>query len=33
LFIDRMTRADKDELKPELDELQAATKAALKAKK
>jgi peptide deformylase len=33
LFIDRMGRADKDELKPELDELQAATKDALKAKK
>jgi peptide deformylase len=32
LFIDRMTRADKDELQPELDALQAATKAALKAK-
>jgi peptide deformylase len=33
LFIDRMTRADKDELKPQLDELQAATKAAAKAQK
>jgi peptide deformylase len=33
LFIDRMSRADKDELKLELDELQAATKAALKTKK
>jgi peptide deformylase len=33
LFIDRMARADKDELKPQLDELQADTKAALKAKK
>jgi peptide deformylase len=33
LFIDRMSRADKEEFKPELDELQAATKAALKAKK
>jgi peptide deformylase len=33
LFIDRMTRADKDELKPQLDELRAATKAALKANK
>jgi peptide deformylase len=33
LFIDRMSRAEKDELKPQLDELQAATKAALKAKK
>jgi peptide deformylase len=33
LFIDRMTRADKDEHKPQLDELQAATKTALKAKK
>jgi peptide deformylase len=32
LFIDRMSRADKDELKPQLDELQAATKAALKEK-
>jgi peptide deformylase len=30
LFIDRMTRADKDELRDQLDELQAATKAALK---
>jgi len=30
LFIDRMLRADKDELQPKLDELQAATKAALK---
>jgi peptide deformylase len=33
LFIDRMTRADKDELQPELDALQAATKTALKDKK
>jgi peptide deformylase len=33
LFIDRMSRADKDELKPELDKLRDATKAALKAKK
>ena len=33
LFIDRMSRADKEELKPQLEELQAATKAALKAKK
>jgi peptide deformylase len=33
LFIDRMKRLEKDELKPELDELQAATKAALKAAK
>jgi peptide deformylase len=33
LFIDRMTRADKDEHKPQLDELQAATKAAMKAGK
>jgi peptide deformylase len=33
LFIDRMSRASKDELKPQLDELRAATKAALKAKK
>ena len=30
LFIDRMTRADKDEMQAQLDELQAATKAALK---
>jgi peptide deformylase len=30
LFIDRMTRADKDELRDQLTELQAATKAALK---
>ncbi len=30
LFIDRMARADKSELKPQLDELQAQTKAALK---
>jgi peptide deformylase len=30
LFIDRMARADKLELRPELDKLQAATKAALK---
>jgi peptide deformylase len=33
LFIDRMARAEKDELQPELDELQAKTKLALKAKK
>jgi peptide deformylase len=33
LFIDRMLRADKDELKETLHELQAKTKAALKAKK
>jgi peptide deformylase len=33
LFIDRMTRATKDELRPELDELKAATEAALKKKK
>jgi peptide deformylase len=33
LFIDRMARADKDELKEQLDELQAETKAALKARK
>jgi peptide deformylase len=33
LFIDRMTRADKEELKPQLEELQAATKAAAKAQK
>jgi peptide deformylase len=30
LFIDRMTRERYKELKPELDEMQAATKAALK---
>ncbi len=30
LFIDRMTRARKEELRPELEALQAATKAALK---
>ncbi len=30
LFIDRMSRADKDEFKEQLDELQAKTKAALK---
>jgi peptide deformylase len=30
LFIDRMSRAEKEELKPQLDELQAATKAGLK---
>jgi len=33
LFIDRMSRAEKEELKSQLDELQAATKVALKAKK
>jgi peptide deformylase len=33
LFIDRMTRDLKDELKPKLDELHAATKETLKAKK
>jgi peptide deformylase len=33
LFIDRMVRAEKEELQPELDELQALTKAALKNKK
>jgi peptide deformylase len=33
LFIDRMTRAEKEELKPLLEELQAKTKAALKAAK
>ena len=33
LFIDRMTREVKDELRAELEELQAATKAALKKKK
>jgi peptide deformylase len=32
LFIDRMARADKAELKPELEKLQADTKAALKKK-
>jgi peptide deformylase len=30
LFIDRMARAEKEELKPQLEELQAQTKAALK---
>jgi peptide deformylase len=30
LFIDRMSRKDKEELKPDLEELQAATKEALK---
>ena len=33
LYIDRMTRAEKEELKAELEELQAQTKAELKAKK
>jgi peptide deformylase len=33
LFIDRMSRADKQELKPQLEDLQAATKAALKGRK
>ena len=33
LFIDRMARAEKDELKPQLEELQARTKAELKSKK
>jgi peptide deformylase len=33
LFIDRMTKAIKEELRPQLDELQAATKAALQKKK
>jgi len=33
LFIDRMTRASKTELKPQLEELLAATKEALKEKK
>jgi peptide deformylase len=33
LFIDRMASADKRELKPELDELQEQTKAALKRKR
>lgn len=32
LYIDRMTKQTKEELKPQLDELQAATKAALKKK-
>src|ERR1043166_8507058 len=31
LFIDRMTKEKKDELRPQLEEIQAATKAALKA--
>ena len=30
LFIDRMSKADKEDLKPELDDLQAETKARLK---
>ena len=30
LFIDRMSKADKEDLKPELEDLQAETKAALK---
>lgn len=30
LFIDRMSKADKEDLKPQLEELQAETKAALK---
>ena len=33
LFIDRMSRSEKEELKPKLEELHAATKEALKAKK
>lgn len=33
LFIDRMTRASKDELAPELEKLMAETKAALKTRK
>ncbi len=33
LFIDRMNRQDREELKPDLEDLQAATKAALKKKK
>ena len=33
LFIDRMTRDAKDDLKPKLEELQSATKAVLKTKK
>jgi peptide deformylase len=32
LFIDRMTRTIKEELRPQLDELQAATKAGLQKK-
>jgi len=32
LFIDRMTSKDKGELKPDLEKLQAATRAALKTK-
>lgn len=32
LFIDRMSRADREDLKPDLEDLQAATKAALKKK-
>ena len=30
LFIDRMTRVEKEKIKPEIDELQAQTKTALK---
>ena len=33
LFIDRMSRADREELKPDLEDLQAETKAALKSRK
>lgn len=33
LFIDRMTKADKEEFQPELNQLQSETKAALKKKK
>jgi peptide deformylase len=33
LFIDRMSRSEKEDLRPQLDELQAATKAAIKAPK
>ena len=32
LFIDRMAKADKEDLKPELDELQKKTKSAMKAR-
>jgi peptide deformylase len=33
LFIDRMTQEDRDDLRPKLDKLQAATKSALKKSK
>ena len=32
LFIDRMSKSDKEDLKPELEQLQAETKATLKKK-